>query len=50
MHYPNVCECTTERPELYINLFLEFKIQVIMAALVEVNDSELLELNQMSVL
>ena len=48
MHYPNVCECTIESPEWYFNLFVEFKIQVVMAALVEVNDSEQLELNQMS--
>jgi hypothetical protein len=39
-----VCECTTEGPDGYLDLTLKFKTQEIIAALGEVNDGDLLEL------
>ena len=41
----DVCECTTEGPDGYIDLVLKFNAQDIVAALDEVSDGDLLELS-----
>jgi hypothetical protein len=45
-----ICDCTTEGPDGYLDLTLKFKVQEIVAALVEVNDGEELELTLTGVL
>jgi hypothetical protein len=45
-----VCECTTERPDGYLDLTLKFNVQEIVAALGEVEDEEELELTLTGVL
>jgi len=41
----DICECTTDGPDGYLDLILKFNIQEIDAALDEVNDGDLLQLS-----